>query len=74
MVEGILASRYGLKRRTETCVNMTILPSMLAKFNTSMYSYRVTEPQRGQRNIANANADSQEAEAADGNAEIVGVG
>ena len=37
-----------------------------------MYSYRVTEPQ-GQRDIANANADSQEADAADENAEIVEV-
>ena len=73
MVEGILATRYGLKRRTETCINMTILPSMLAKFNTSMYSYRVTEPQGGQRDIANANADSQEADAANENAEIVEV-
>ena len=72
MVEGILATRYGLKRRTETCVNMTILPSMLAKFNTSMYSYRVTEPQ-GQRDIAIANADSQEADAADENVEIIEV-
>ena len=52
---------------------MTILPSMLAKFNTSMYSYRVTEPQGGQKDIANANADSQEADAANENAEIVEV-
>ena len=37
-----------------------------------MYSYKVTEPQ-GQRDIANANADSQEADAANENAEIVEV-
>ena len=72
MVEGILATRYGLKRRNETCANMIILPSMLAKFNLSMYSYKVTEPQ-GQRDIVNANADSQEADAANENADIVEV-
>ena len=37
-----------------------------------MYSYRVTEPQ-GQRDIAIANADSQEADAADENVEIIEV-
>ena len=46
---------------------------MLANFNNSMYSYWVTEPQGGQRDIANANADSQEADAANENAEIVEV-
>ena len=51
---------------------MTILPSMLTKFNNSMYSYRVNKPQ-GQRDIANANADSKKAEAANENAEIVEV-
>ena len=45
---------------------------MLAKFNSSMHSYKVTEPQ-GQRDIANANADSQEADAANENADIVEV-
>ena len=72
MVKGILATQYGSKRRNETCANMIILPSMLAKFNSSMYSYKVTEPQ-GQRDIANANADSQEADAANENADIVEV-
>ena len=38
-----------------------------------MCSYRVTEPQGSQRDIANANADSQEADAANENAEIVEV-
>ena len=38
-ISGILATRYGLKRRNKTCANMIILPSMLAKFNSSMYSY-----------------------------------
>ena len=72
MVKGILATQHGLKRRNETCTNMIILPSMLAKFNSSMYSYKVTEPQ-GQRDIANANADSQEADTANENADIVEV-
>ena len=44
MVEGILATQYGLKRRNKTCANMIILSSMLAKFNGSMYSFKVTEP------------------------------
>ena len=38
-----------------------------------MCSYRVTEPQGGQRDIANANADSQEAHATNEYAEIVEV-
>ena len=38
-----------------------------------MYSYRVTELQGRQRDIANPNADSPEADAANKNAEIVEV-
>ena len=72
MVEGILATQYGLKRRNETCANMIIIPSMLSKFNSIMYSYKVTEP-HAQRDIANANTDSQEADAANENSDIVEV-
>ena len=42
-----------------------------AKFNTSLYSYQVTEPQGGQRDIATAN--SQEADTTNENAEFVEV-
>jgi hypothetical protein len=44
MVEAVLATRLGLKRRGETCANMTILPEMMRRFNHSMYDHRRVRP------------------------------
>ena len=42
MVVGVLSTRLGLKRRGETCSNMTILPEMMRRFNVSMYDHKQT--------------------------------
>ena len=39
MVDSILATRYGMKQQGEFCVDMTILPSMLQRFNSNMYDH-----------------------------------
>ena len=39
MVEAILATRHGLRRRGESCANFKILPEMMQRFNQNMYDH-----------------------------------
>ena len=39
MVDGVLATRYGIKHRGETCANISILPGMMERFNQNMYDH-----------------------------------
>ena len=40
MVEAILATRHGMKRRGETCANFKVLPAMMRRFNVRMYDHK----------------------------------
>ena len=44
MVESILGTRYGMKRRGENCSNFAILPGMLTCFNAHHRLPRVAQP------------------------------
>ena len=48
MVEGILATHYGMKRHGETPTKITILPEMKCWYNVSMYNHKRHEPQEVQ--------------------------
>ena len=43
MVEGILATRYGMELQGETCAKITILPGMMRSFNQNMYHKQLHE-------------------------------
>lgn len=47
MVEAVLATRHGLKRRGETCSTMTILPGMMRRFNYRMYDHKAISQAAG---------------------------
>ena len=39
MVDGVLATRYGIKHLGETCADISILPGMMQRFNQNMYDH-----------------------------------
>ena len=43
MVEGILATRYGMELQGETCAKITILPGIMCRFNQNMYHKQLRE-------------------------------
>ena len=40
MVEGVLATRYGVERHGELCSNITILPKIMQSFTYCMYDHK----------------------------------
>ena len=60
MVEAILATHQGLKRRGETCGNLKILPEMLRRFNLRMYGERRKEEQPAQQNTQEEAEEEEE--------------
>lgn len=67
MVDAILAVRYGLVRRGETCDNFEVLPAMLSRFNQSMYDHKRVQAEAPSQ--AQASAQAPAASQGDGRGE-----